>query len=247
MTASRISSWPTWAPKVLVDEIVENYHLADENSATMLYLDVSSRMCSDPLMESIWNEILKRAKSSDYEKGLVSQVTQAVYEKPTVAQRVDRNAAVKAAKKLRSLLVRMGLSEQSIFPLIGTKACSSLIYHFLDNEHFRVQYEDSEDWKRELNHFSLVQNKENPSLGSINQLLQRLEENLGNSEYYLHSVDDSDESRAKRLCCLAGAYLKEVCGSPLYGTLDKLSQVFFPDVQLNVRDILRSRGITSSS
>lgn len=245
--------WPSWAPKELTgqhDRLLSVFTCAGFDFETEFqreYVATLRLLCTNDEMSRVWPEIARHAKQSDYHVSLAEQATAARLAHPICPGmsaeelRNARTQAATAARRLRGLLTQMGFDQQSVFPILGAKAMSGAINHFLDGTHLSLS-DDPQVWKQELTTLGGVMMKNSPGVGSIGDLLERLAERLESKDKELWPPyrKDDEGARARHLCIVVGNFVSDLCGTPLYGTVTTICGVFFPGVlqKDSVRSIL---------
>lgn len=260
MTAARpiACNWPAWAPADLIDRrerllvAFSGVGFDLETDFQRRYIETIEALCTAADMEHAWAEIAKHARRADYHHELASEVTKALLLPPLCPgltadeRRTKRLQAAKAARKLSELLGELGFEQQSVFPILGTKAMSGAVQYFLQDTSVKLSA-DSKVWVRELTTLAGLMMKNSPGVGTIGDLLERMAARLESKDdqfWPAHRQDD-EQARAKLLCLMVGRLIHEVCGTPLYGTVARICDVFFPGcIQVdNARKVLNAAGI----
>ena len=221
------------------------------------YLIVLETLCCHDEMESAWHEISRHAQRHDYHQELAERITKSILRKPTCTElsaeqlREKKKQAASAAKKLKGLLNQMGFQDMSVFPILGTKAMSGAIYHFIDGTPTKKPLPvESTEWADALDFLGGVMMKNHPGVGTIESLLSRLEQRLESDDERLwprHRSGTTD-ARVKHLCLSTGQFTKELCGMPLYGSVARICNIFFEesmDAQ-RARKVLNAAGVSGA-
>ena len=241
--------WPEWAPRSL-GEFRSFLDSASDWPLQKMAIEVIDTLCTNPAMESVWREINSRALNSDYHKDFVFVVFRALQSTRehalTPAEfRQKRLQAAKAAHKLCELLGDIGLSSQTVFPVLGTRAMSGAIQYFVQGQGMVVP--DDDQWSRELMLLNATLMSNAPGVGTWDSLLSTLTRRLESSDpnyWPAHRADNGTHPRAVNFVAVVGPFIEQTCGQPLLGTLSTLASVFFPSVTFNknsISSILKSR------
>ncbi len=251
-------NWPAWAPADLIDRrerllsatVGAGFDL--ETEFQRKYVETIESLCTSADMERAWLEIARHAKRSDYHNDLALEITKALLRKPVCpgldadVVREKRKRAAKTARDLADLLSELGFEKQSVLPIMGTKTMHAVFVHFTDGLDVTIS-DDSALWARELNVLAGTMMQNTPGVGSIGDLLERMAARLESKDktFWPAFRQDDEQSRAKELCRDVGKLIHEVCGTPLYGTVARICDVFFPGcIQVdNARKVLNAAGI----
>lgn len=246
--------WPSWAPPRLVDEYIYTHNLfIKDNDFVRYYLTTIQTLCTSSPMERVWEEIEKHisdsttARKDYYQIELAEIIAKTLGKKPTILNREKYEQAANAADKLRGLYALLELSNESVIPIIGTKAISGIVNHFISHNEFSTIPTESRDWAKEISLLSYQLETSYPGVGSIDTLLRTLAKRLRDPKYHKNHTDGSDESRAKNLCINVGIHNSEMLGTPLYRSIGAICRTFFPNVNFNARNVLNAAGIKPKS
>lgn len=206
-------------------------------------LDVIDTLCSADAMESVWREIEARAIDPGYHRDFALAVLRSLRVSPahafTPAEfRRKRLQAAAAATKLREILAETGMSGQTVFPILGTKAMSGAVHYFLQGQGLTVP--DDSRWKHELELLNAILMVGAPGVGTWETLLATLASRLSSDDpnhWPGHRAAVGNHPRAVNFVAGIGPFIEQTCGQPLLGTVAKLAKVFFPSVEFSKKSI----------